>query len=85
MHDWFACLDGDGQRYPPLVRAALAHELLLAIHPLLDGNGRTARLILNLQLMEAGTRSRCCCAAGGQRTCARSRRPTMGRTTRWSM
>ncbi|MFV9505473.1 MAG: Fic family protein [Oscillochloridaceae bacterium umkhey_bin13] len=54
MHDWFVWLDGDGQRYPPLVRAALAHEMLLAIHPFLDGNGRTARLVLNLQLMQAG-------------------------------
>jgi hypothetical protein len=39
---------------PPITRAALAHEMLLAIHPFLDGNGRTARLVLNLQLMQAG-------------------------------
>lgn len=54
MRDWFAWLDGDGQTYPPIIRAALAHEMLLAIHPFLDGNGRTARLVLNLQLMQAG-------------------------------
>ena len=54
MRDWFAWQDGDGQAYPPVVRAALAHELLLAIHPFLDGNGRTERLVLNLQLMQAG-------------------------------
>lgn len=54
VRDWFAWLDGDGQTYPPIIRAALAHEMLLAIHPFLDGNGRTARLVLNLQLMQAG-------------------------------
>jgi Fic family protein len=54
MADWVAWLVGDGMAYPPILRAALAHEMLLAIHPFLDGNGRTARLILNLQLMRAG-------------------------------
>ncbi len=54
MRDWFAWLVGDGQDYPPILRAALAHEMLLAIHPFLDGNGRTARLVLNLQLMQVG-------------------------------
>lgn len=54
MGDWFAWLSGDGLAYPPIIRAALAHEMLLAIHPFLDGNGRTARLVLNLQLMQAG-------------------------------
>jgi Fic family protein len=53
MRDWCVWLADDGQAYLPLVRAALAHEMLLAIHPFLDGNGRTARLILNLQLMQA--------------------------------
>jgi Fic family protein len=54
MTDWFAWLAGDGRGYPPVIRAALAHEMLLDIHPFLDGNGRTARLALNLQLMREG-------------------------------
>jgi Fic family protein len=54
MRDWFTWLEGDGLAYPSIIRAALAHEMLLAIHPFLDGNGRTARLVLNLQLMQAG-------------------------------
>jgi Fic family protein len=55
MADWFAWLADDGMAaYPPILRIALAHEMLLAIHPFLDGNGRTARLVLNLQLMRAG-------------------------------
>ena len=35
-------------------RAALAHFKLVEIHPFLDGNGRTARLIMNLILMNQG-------------------------------
>ena len=34
--------------------AALAHHRLVAIHPFVDGNGRTARLIMNLILMRDG-------------------------------
>ncbi|NNJ13051.1 Fic family protein [Chloroflexales bacterium ZM16-3] len=54
MADWFAWCMGDGRAYPPVIRATLAHEMLLAIHPFLDGNGRTARLVLSLQMMRAG-------------------------------
>jgi Fic family protein len=32
----------------------LAHHRLVAIHPFVDGNGRTARLVMNLLLMQAG-------------------------------
>jgi hypothetical protein len=38
----------------PIERAALAHHRLTAIHPFIDGNGRTARLVMNLLLMRAG-------------------------------
>jgi Fic family protein len=34
--------------------AFLAHAQLVAIHPFSDGNGRTARLLMNLVLMRAG-------------------------------
>ena len=34
--------------------AALAHHRLVAIHPFVDGNGRTARLVMNLLLMRQG-------------------------------
>ena len=54
MRDWLAWLEGDGRDYEAVVRAALAHEMFLAIHPFADGNGRTARLLLNLQLMRDG-------------------------------
>jgi len=39
---------------PPLVQAALAHAQFEAIHPFLDGNGRTGRLLIDLLLAERG-------------------------------
>lgn len=38
----------------PLLRAAVLHTWLTHVHPFLDGNGRTARAILNLELIRAG-------------------------------
>jgi Fic family protein len=38
----------------PVERAALAHFRLVHVHPFTDGNGRTARLLMNLLLMREG-------------------------------
>ena len=38
----------------PVERAAVLHSRFVEIHPFIDGNGRTGRLILNLELMKAG-------------------------------
>lgn len=38
----------------PVVEAALAHHELVSIHPFVDGNGRTARLLMNLILIKQG-------------------------------
>jgi len=38
----------------PLERAARLHIDFVKIHPYVDGNGRTARLLMNLDLMKAG-------------------------------
>lgn len=38
----------------PLVSAAIFHHRFVWIHPFLDGNGRTVRLIFNLLLMQRG-------------------------------
>lgn len=39
---------------PEVKIAADAHFKLVSIHPFIDGNGRTARLLMNLVLMQAG-------------------------------
>ncbi len=38
----------------PIELAALLHHKLVHIHPFFDGNGRTARLVMNIILMRAG-------------------------------
>jgi len=38
----------------PVVYAALLHKELVEIHPFVDGNGRTARLLMNLALLQHG-------------------------------
>lgn len=38
----------------PVERAARVHGEFVKIHPFVDGNGRTARLLMNLELMKAG-------------------------------
>jgi Fic family protein len=38
----------------PIELAAMAHKRLIDIHPFVDGNGRTARLLMNLILVNAG-------------------------------
>ena len=40
--------------YHPVVRGALLHGEFVKIHPFIDGNGRTARLLLNFELMRGG-------------------------------
>ncbi|HUC94436.1 MAG TPA: Fic family protein [Candidatus Saccharimonadales bacterium] len=38
----------------PLIKSILAHYQLLAIHPFRDGNGRIARIVMNLLLVQEG-------------------------------
>ncbi len=38
----------------PVVFAAIAHRQFVGIHPFVDGNGRVARLLMNLILLQAG-------------------------------
>ena len=38
----------------PVILAAEMHERLVSIHPFVDGNGRTSRLVMNLVLLQHG-------------------------------
>ena len=54
MTEWGEWLASEEVSSHPVALAALAHHRLVAIHPFIDGNGRTARLVMNLILMRAG-------------------------------
>lgn len=43
--------------FHPMIQATLLHGELVKIHPFVDGNGRTARLLMNLDLMNHGYHS----------------------------
>lgn len=47
----------DDADHPPLFRGIVAYALLLNAHPFSDGNGRTARVMLNYVLREGGMHS----------------------------
>jgi Fic family protein len=40
--------------FHPIVKATLLHGEFVKIHPFVDGNGRTSRLLLNFELMKNG-------------------------------
>lgn len=54
MTEWSDWLNQQQTKKHPVALAALAHHRLVAIHPFIDGNGRTARLVMNLSLMCKG-------------------------------
>lgn len=47
-------LNEKSKKLHPIMLAAFAHRLLVDIHPFTDGNGRTARLLMNLILVNKG-------------------------------
>ena len=44
----------ENAKTPALLRAIVLHAWLTHIHPFTDGNGRTARAVMNLELIRAG-------------------------------
>jgi len=52
--DWENWLKDSQNKIHPVELAAQAHHRLVAIHPFIDGNGRTARLVMNLILFKQG-------------------------------
>jgi Fic family protein len=55
MRDFALWLNSDSAlRLHPVEYATMAHYRFVSIHPFRDGNGRTARLLMNLLLIRAG-------------------------------
>jgi Fic family protein len=55
LEDFFAWLnDTTAQEMHPILRAGIAHYILVAIHPFVEGNGRTVRAFSTLVLMREG-------------------------------
>lgn len=44
----------DRSQHHPVEFAAILHGKLVTVHPFIDGNGRVARLLMNLALLQAG-------------------------------
>ncbi len=49
--DWYY---EDGQKLHTVERASRLHTDFVKIHPFIDGNGRTARVLLNFELIKGG-------------------------------
>jgi Fic family protein/plasmid maintenance system antidote protein VapI len=54
MEDYFIWYEANKKKLHPIVLAAEMHERLVTIHPFIDGNGRTSRLVMNLILLQHG-------------------------------
>lgn len=54
MQDFTAEIPGKRATSHPIRLAAWLHISFVNIHPFVDGNGRTARLLMNLALLQAG-------------------------------
>lgn len=54
MQKLIAEYQNEWKTFHPVVKASLVHGEFVKIHPFIDGNGRTARLLLNFELMKNG-------------------------------
>lgn len=54
MEDYFIWYSENKGKLHPVILAAEMHERLVTIHPFIDGNGRTSRLVMNLILLQNG-------------------------------
>ncbi len=54
MEDFFIWYNEHKKNLHPIVLSAELHERLVTIHPFIDGNGRTSRLLMNLILLQHG-------------------------------
>lgn len=54
MHDLIRWIGFNQKKLHPVELAAIVHHKLVSIHPFFDGNGRTARVVMNLILLQQG-------------------------------
>lgn len=54
MEELIHWIKKEKNKYHVIELAAIVHHKLVAIHPFWDGNGRTARLVMNILIMNAG-------------------------------
>lgn len=54
MRAFCSWLREERKQLPPVEQAALAHQKFVFIHPFIDGNGRVARLLMNVVLIQNG-------------------------------
>lgn len=54
MDRFMSWYHNEAQNLHPIIRASMVHIDFVGIHPFRDGNGRTSRLLMNLELLKAG-------------------------------
>ena len=54
MEDFFIWYETNKNGLHPIILAAELHERIVTLHPFIDGNGRTSRLVMNLILLQHG-------------------------------
>jgi Fic family protein len=54
MEDVFAFYNINKGKIHPVILASEMHQKIVTVHPFIDGNGRTCRLIMNLILLQNG-------------------------------
>lgn len=53
MQDFAQWCSDEALTLHPVIRASRTHAKLVGIHPFIDGNGRTSRLVMNLELLKS--------------------------------
>lgn len=54
MHKLMGWYEKEAKNLHPVERAGQLHNRFVTVHPFVDGNGRTARLLMNFELMQNG-------------------------------
>ena len=54
MDELILFINNNYQKIDPVILSGIFHKQLVIIHPFIDGNGRTARLLMNLVLLTSG-------------------------------